>query len=391
MNRPEAAPIVHQERTKTFQDKIHVKVVLLVLSTSFRVPRVSICVADAQSTRSLQILVLLRAILVHQTQGPSQALQSASDVDPAEPSLRSEDALPVAPADILVAPQTGIANAALSDFSLPDVPPRCPPARYVQQAKLSSENVSIVLPVPSMMEQLLSVWVAPVALSLVQTGLSVSPVPATLALGAEEIGAYLVPRDLRLLAVGNTACKRKKVIECPQRHFLNVDGDCQTCDKNFFQNRATKTCEKCPSGSVSQGGSVDSCTQCTGGQVDFDTLCVCPDGRFLVGNACKKCPPGTASSKGISGDPNLCPPCPPDTVTNQQGASSCDPCPEGFVANSARTACVPCADGLVFVDYTTDEFLRPPSWGRCVSRRTNCPPNLTRQLDGGRFSSCQRN
>lgn len=193
--------------------------------------------------------------------------------------------------------------------------------------------------------------------------------------------------------MGNTVCKKKNSNRCPPKHFQNADGDCQTCEVNFFQNKSNKNCEKCPPGSVSSGGSVDACKRCPAGQIAVDTKCGCPEGRFLLGNKCQKCPPGTERTSSFVFDiPGNCRPCGPDTVTNETGTARCKDCPECLVPNSARTKCVPCPNGLIFLKYATHELHFPPSWGRCVSPQTNCPPGFKRLLsDDGLFRGCHRN
>lgn len=175
-------------------------------------------------------------------------------------------------------------------------------------------------------------------------------------LGARRNSDMCTPCPEGLFAARGSSVCRKKGQNCPGGSFEVSNGACRRCRYGSFFKPETKTCEKCPKGTVSKGGTRTRCIKCEDGKVpDFDQMqCLCKIGFF--GNSegqCEPCPAGTQYNYAAEEYPNpfipcipcqpgffsnkpkskRCEECPPGTVSDRPGSSSCKRCPEGFVPN----------------------------------------------------------
>ena len=72
----------------------------------------------------------------------------------------------------------------------------------------------------------------------------------------------------------------------------------------------------------------------------------CGTGSFLLGNLCKKCPPGTFSTNPLAVSNNTCVPCPAGSISVVEGAQACSPCQVGrYIPWTGASVCVPCGPG----------------------------------------------
>lgn len=132
-------------------------------------------------------------------------------------------------------------------------------------------------------------------------------------------------------ATGASECAR-----CMNGTFTLVTGSrtCTVCPAGSFCPNATRSGTLCPIGTSTnnQTGAAE-CTRCMNGTYSLTTgsraCTACPAGSFCT-NATRVgslCPIGTSTN-------------------NQTGATSCWPCPSGFVATTTgRPACSMCPDG----------------------------------------------
>lgn len=117
----------------------------------------------------------------------------------------------------------------------------------------------------------------------------------------------------------NIACKK---CEPGEYAFLdeNKEAQCKKCEAGYFCTDNKKS--KCPNGQRSDEAS-SSCETCS-------------DGTYAKDNECIVCPAG---SYCINGEQKVCP---DRTISRNTGWDTCVSCSDaGFVANDARTECVP--------------------------------------------------
>ncbi|GMH85601.1 hypothetical protein TrST_g3602 [Triparma strigata] len=117
-----------------------------------------------------------------------------------------------------------------------------------------------------------------------------------------------------------------------------TETQCSDCPKNTFTISGASDingCEDCANGGHSQPGS-GYCENClTGTYFDEDD------------NECKACPQGKFSDTGAN-TVEICKPCDDGFISdNPFGAGFCSPCPAGFFANPAQTACLPSSPGTI--------------------------------------------
>jgi hypothetical protein len=167
-------------------------------------------------------------------------------------------------------------------------------------------------------------------------------------------------------------------INCPNGFFSNVEGSnyCEKCDKGKYSittgSSNKEDCKKCPSGKISEEGSI-SCDFCTAGKWERKgEICeLCQKGKysFSIGlkesSECIQCPIGKYSDvEGIFFETD-CKECMFGHIGIIKGASSnnscfhcekgkyrkslkeCALCPNGFVAGESQNECLQCPNGKV--------------------------------------------
>jgi hypothetical protein len=167
-------------------------------------------------------------------------------------------------------------------------------------------------------------------------------------------------------------------INCPNGFFSIIEGSsyCEKCDKGKYSittgSSNKEDCKKCPSGKISEEGSI-SCEFCTAGKWERKgEICeLCQKGKysFSIGlkesSECIQCPIGKYSDvEGIFFETD-CKECMFGHIGIIKGASSnnscfhcekgkyrkslkeCAFCPNGFVAGESQNECLQCPNGKV--------------------------------------------
>lgn len=130
---------------------------------------------------------------------------------------------------------------------------------------------------------------------------------------------------------------------------------CRKCSTQERYVPSAKVCKLCPDNALSKGGLSTKCNPCPKNSfVDgSDTLilrCSCSIGFGKVGAKCVRCPAGTLSVEDATGQ-KICRKCAPGTFSSKAGqeiplSTSCFPCPTNTIALQAgSTACTPCPNG----------------------------------------------
>lgn len=183
---------------------------------------------------------------------------------------------------------------------------------------------------------------------------------------------------------GASQCKPIGVSKCPKGSFKKRNGDCETCMEGYFRDLKTRTCKKCPPGSVSKGGLRTKCDRCPPGQTTmlFDGLnCFCPQGLFRSKKGtCEKCPPGTGGNFANVPGKSGCIECEPGTFTDKPGSTKCKPCPVGTISGERARKCTPCPQG------TTSRPTEDPGLSggaECINLRSGCPLGTSRVSSTG--------
>lgn len=170
---------------------------------------------------------------------------------------------------------------------------------------------------------------------------------------------------------GRTVCvDRSGKVACPSGSVFDNVNKCVSCtnsrylSKSFPQGRLV--CKKCGAGTISQGGTVRSCTQCPEGfstshEYDRDiSYCYCDAGKYIRANtgACENCPEGS--------------------VNNAWNATHCEKCANGYIASNRKTCeCI----GLKVIDRDgncvedPNRLDYPPGWSQALiwpGEKINC-------------------
>ena len=143
-----------------------------------------------------------------------------------------------------------------------------------------------------------------------------------------------------------------------------------TCSNGFKKNVTNNGCEACPAGSYGSNGvcllcssvpqtdSTASWTTRTTGQSSCIAASCKPDYKMnALSNNCDPCPAGssgtncTSISSGYYNNGTTTMICPSNAFC--AGGSTSFVCSNGFIRNTANTACVPCPDGLSGTNCTT--------------------------------------
>lgn len=127
---------------------------------------------------------------------------------------------------------------------------------------------------------------------------------------------------------------------------------CDTCPAGTYSN--STECIKCPDGTISSAGSLTcitcpsgystgkECLECPDGTIPNGSSCMaCPLNTYSNGSSCIDCPSDTYSNNGLS-----CIPIPVCTGTNILVNNECVECPQNYIPNANRTACV-CPAGKI--------------------------------------------
>ncbi|EAS00754.2 zinc finger lsd1 subclass family protein (macronuclear) [Tetrahymena thermophila SB210] len=114
------------------------------------------------------------------------------------------------------------------------------------------------------------------------------------------------------------------------------------CDKNYYSNYSTNSCELCHPDCASCSGSLNNqCTSCSGQKYLYQNSCVasCPNGFFAQQNKCQQCTQGCQVC--TDGSVNKCLVC-MNTYYLYQG-QCVKKCPEFFFEDIYSYTCQPCS------------------------------------------------
>lgn len=117
-------------------------------------------------------------------------------------------------------------------------------------------------------------------------------------------------------------------VRCPGGPAFDGVDKCVSCSKSYYLTKPSTSerliCLKCAPNTISQRGTVRSCTQCPKGFSDLDgyitgiSFCFCDIGKFI---------------RARDGE---CVDCPEGFVNNVWNATRCEKCANGYIANDRR-------------------------------------------------------
>lgn len=198
------------------------------------------------------------------------------------------------------------------------------------------------------------------------------------------------PPGLTTFGLDETECVSENgPIECNDANsFVNVNGECTSCEVNQFRNITLNQCQDCPEFFSSAGGTQSFCQRefrrvlkCPKNTRWTAAGCQCNGNKRLVNGVCRSCPRGKESAVL-----HRCIQCDVTEFSNDD-TSRCEKCPEGTYSGSTRgRRCVPlpkCPPGLELPAPGEDSvsYFGP---AKCISSRTLCPRGLRRRALAGR-------
>ncbi|XP_052778282.1 proprotein convertase subtilisin/kexin type 5-like [Mya arenaria] len=190
----------------------------------------------------------------------------------------------------------------------------------------------------------------------------------------------------------NTYCEsgQSQCYPCPSGYITLHTGtgyktDClPPCDRGHHWDSSLKICRPCPVGRYQDKPHQLSCDECPYGKTTehegsttiYDCTDLpppdCPKGSFLdlSSNQCRECPVATYQDQQGQ---TTCKPCPKGKITPHPGADSitdcqacspgyyyipghdgCDPCPKNTYCESGQTQCYPCPSGYITLHVGTE-------------------------------------
>lgn len=178
-------------------------------------------------------------------------------------------------------------------------------------------------------------------------------------------GCVACSKGLKSFGRGACACRSKWSDRCPSGSFKTKRGVCQTCPAGYSYNAVARQCDRCPKGSVSDGGLQMSCRTCAFPKIapPNGVKCFCGRNHKMVWSAntrCVKCGKGRKKDKYLHTDYWCDRDC--DSSPEQEGCKR--ECPKDFGRERQRGSktCKKCEAGL----------RSPAGEEYCQNPRTGC-------------------
>ena len=118
-------------------------------------------------------------------------------------------------------------------------------------------------------------------------------------------------------------------ISCQAGTYSLAGGACKKCGPGTKSSKGSSACERCSPGTISPGFGNSNCEECAAGKYEISR------------QWCNDCPSGSISSAGN----DTCTKCTEGFYATLKGSSICDPCPAGTYSELGNTKCIPCPSG----------------------------------------------